>query len=101
MGYLLRRRASGPHLRVCTSMLATGRVIGMLLLVVAVAGHGHHRKHEREHGKDECLNQADEQLEAVEDVDQQEWHEEAHHEEKHLARENVAKETEGEADQAG
>ena len=38
MGNVSRRRASGPRLRVRTSMLATGRVIGMVLLVVAVAG---------------------------------------------------------------
>src|SRR3972149_882411 len=81
-------------------MLAGTRVTYLRLVggVLSVR-HRHYPEHKRQHREDERLDDADEQLKAVEDDGQDHRRQEGEHQDNHLPGEHVAEETECEAHQ--
>src|SRR3972149_9508547 len=75
--------------------LALPRLMGGMLAV----RHRHDSEHKRQHGEDERLDHADEQLQAVEGDGEDKRREEGEHQDHHLAREHIPEQTECEAHQ--
>ena len=60
--------------------------------------HRDHAEHQRQRGKDECLDETHEDLKAVEGQGEDLRNKEGEHQDHHFSGEHVAEKTEGEAD---
>src|SRR5437867_804299 len=69
------------------------------MLLAAVTGDSERSKDECQHRKDEGLDGADEELEAVKGQRQQDRNKKGHHEQQDLSRQHVPEESKREADQ--